>query len=237
MILDQRNTVCFDLDGTLLPFRQDMFIHAYFSRLAKRAIPYGFDADGIMKAVWAGTAAMMKNDGTVSNETAFWTVFEQLTGGHKAELEGVFREFYCQEFDEVQEILTARPDHRELLGALRERECGIVLATNPLFPPEAIRTRLSWVGLTPEDFDYITTYDNSRFCKPNPAYFPDILELIGRDGSECVMVGNNLIEDGSAAQVGMKVFLVTDHLEDGNKGDVNAFHHGPLSALQAWLLS
>jgi len=142
MILDQRNTVLFDLDGTLLPLQQEAFVNAYFSRLAKRAIPLGFDKEGIMKAVWAGTGAMMKNDGKAGNDTVFWTVFQQLTGRGKEELEETFRDFYCKEFDEVQEILTARPDHRALLDALRERECGIVLATNPLFPPEAIRTRL-----------------------------------------------------------------------------------------------
>ena len=61
--------------------------------------------------------------------------------------------------------------HRQLL-----RICGsLVLATNPIFPAVAVETRLGWVGLTGSDFDLVTTYENSRSSKPNPAYYQSIL--------------------------------------------------------------
>ena len=34
-------TVLFDLDGTLLPMDQEVFIKDYFGRLAKKLSPYG----------------------------------------------------------------------------------------------------------------------------------------------------------------------------------------------------
>ena len=37
------NTILFDLDGTLLPFWQDDFIHTYFKMLVACAAPMGYD--------------------------------------------------------------------------------------------------------------------------------------------------------------------------------------------------
>ena len=36
-------TVLFDLDGTLLPMDQDVFVKDYFSRIATKVAPAGYD--------------------------------------------------------------------------------------------------------------------------------------------------------------------------------------------------
>ncbi len=36
--------VLFDLDGTLLPMDQDIFVKTYFKGLAKALAPHGYDA-------------------------------------------------------------------------------------------------------------------------------------------------------------------------------------------------
>lgn len=77
------DTILFDLDGTLLPMEQDAFIHAYVKQLCARYVPCGFEKDDIVRALWAGTAAMVRNDGTCTNEERFWTVFDQLPGGQR----------------------------------------------------------------------------------------------------------------------------------------------------------
>ncbi|MBO4954530.1 MAG: HAD family hydrolase, partial [Clostridia bacterium] len=73
-------TVLFDLDGTLLPMDQDVFIGAYFKGLATFLAPHGYDPKALIDAVWAGTKAMIKNDGTKTNEKAFWQVFTSIFG-------------------------------------------------------------------------------------------------------------------------------------------------------------
>ena len=95
-------TVLFDLDGTLLPFDQEEFIHSYFKRLAIKLIPMGFEKDSLMKAIWTGMEAMTRNDGTKTNEVAFWEVFEGLLHTKRELLEDVFRDFYLNEFDGVR---------------------------------------------------------------------------------------------------------------------------------------
>ncbi|MDR3728722.1 MAG: HAD family hydrolase, partial [Oscillospiraceae bacterium] len=123
MILENRDTVLFDLDGTLLPFRQEDFVHNYFGRLVQKAMPLGFDKDTLVKAVWAGTGAMVENDGSKSNCQAFWEVFTHLTGRGREELEPVFLEFYQKEFDQVREVLRGSADRSGLMRELRRRGC------------------------------------------------------------------------------------------------------------------
>ena len=60
-------TVLFDLDGTLLPMDQEVFVQDYLGRMAKYLAPHGYDPDLLVKALWAGTGAMVKNDGAALN--------------------------------------------------------------------------------------------------------------------------------------------------------------------------
>ena len=61
-------TVLFDLDGTLLPMDQDVFTTGYFKSLCKKVAPLGYEPEKLVKAIWAGMAAMVKNDGSETNE-------------------------------------------------------------------------------------------------------------------------------------------------------------------------
>ena len=63
--------ILFDLDGTLLPMDQEVFTKDYFKRLAAKLLPHGYQADQLVDGIWAGTAAMVKNDGTCTNEGPF----------------------------------------------------------------------------------------------------------------------------------------------------------------------
>ena len=52
--------ILFDLDGTLLPMDQDLFMKAYFGGLAKKLAPAGYtDKKQLIDAIWSGTAAMI----------------------------------------------------------------------------------------------------------------------------------------------------------------------------------
>ena len=74
------SSVLFDLDGNLLPMDMDNFIKIYFGSLAKYMVPYGYEPESFIAAVWAGTKAMIKNDGTMANENRFWSTFASQLG-------------------------------------------------------------------------------------------------------------------------------------------------------------
>lgn len=229
-------TVLFDLDGTLLPFEQEEFIHSYFKRLAIKLIPMGFEKDALIKAIWTGMEAMIRNDGTKTNEVAFWEVFEGLLQTKRELLEEVFLDFYQNEFDEVKEVVKESINQRTLIENLKSKGYQLVLATNPVFPREAVATRLSWIQLSLDDFSYVTTFENSSYCKPSLGYYQDILQAIGKSPKECVMIGNNTLEDMISGELGITTGLVITNIENQNNYDVNQFTHGTLEEVVEKLL-
>ena len=228
-------TVLFDLDGTLLPMDQEVFVRTYLRLLAKKMAPLGYDPQRLTEAIWKGTAAVVKNDGVQTNEQVFWQVFRSLFGEAMMRDMPVFEAFYRNEFQQVAEVCGKNPAAAELIGNLQKRGLRLVLATNPLFPAVATHSRIRWAGLEPGDFALVTTYENSRRCKPDPDYYRDILEELGLTAEECVMVGNDACEDLAAAQAGLPVFLLTDCLICKPGCDISRVPHGGFGDLRSWL--
>lgn len=224
-------TVLFDLDGTLLPMDQEKFTRGYFGLLAQKLAPHGYEPKALVDAIWAGTAAMVKNTGEVTNETAFWQKFCALVGDRALEDKPLFDEFYQKEFQQVQAVCGFTPQAAEVVRRAKARGLRVALATNPLFPAVATESRIRWAGLSPDNFELYTTYENACHCKPNPDYYRDILDRLGIAPEECLMVGNDVGEDMVAQTLGMQVFLLTDCLINKEERDITAYPHGDFSAL------
>ncbi len=220
-------TLLFDLDGTLLPMDQKAFISAYFRELAAAAAPWGYDRDQLIPALWKGTEAMVRNDGGASNCERFWQRFAEELGKDVRGDEPHFDNFYATSFDNARRVVEPRRSAKPALEELRRKGYALVLATNPLFPRVAVERRLVWAGLDADLFDHITDYANSRFCKPNPRYYADILETLGKDAAEALMIGNNVSDDMAAAEeVGIKTYLVPDYLENEREIDIAPIRQG-----------
>ena len=228
-------TIMFDLDGTLLPMDQDVFIKVYFSGLAKKLAPYGYEPQKLLDTIYKGVAAMVANDGSCNNEAAFWNLFTSVYGEKAREHEPVFYDFYKNEFQQVKESCGFKKEAKEVVELCKEKGFRVVLATNPLFPSIATESRMQWAGLDKSDFEYFTVYENSRYCKPNPNYYKDILQAIGADGAECVMVGNDAKEDTVAKELGMQVFLLTDDLINKHNIDISVYPNGNFDDLKKWI--
>ena len=229
-------TVLFDLDGTLLPMDQDLFVKAYFKGLAFRLAPHGYDPQALIDSIWKGTAAMIRNDGSCTNEEAFWNYFASVFGENARSDEPKFREFYETEFQNVQKVCGFTPAAREIIDLVKSLGLRTILATNPIFPAIATETRMRWAGLTPADFEFYTTYENSTSCKPNPAYYTEILNKLGLRPEECVMIGNDAIEDTAALKAGIRqVFLLTDCLINKDGRDISNFPQGSFNELKEFL--
>ena len=228
-------TVMFDLDGTLLPMDQDQFTKYYFGLLAKKLAPYGYNAEQLVSGIWAGTAAMVKNDGSCTNEEAFWKKFCALMGEKVLGDKPLFEEFYRVEFQGARASCGFAPQAAGLVKKLKAAGYLVLLATNPIFPAIATESRIRWAGLEPEDFELYTTYENACRCKPNPDYYRDILSSMKLDPSECLMVGNDATEDTAAELAGMQVFLLTDCLINKENKDISRWPHGGFEELEKFI--
>lgn len=228
-------TILFDLDGTLLPMDQDIFVQDYFGRIAAKLAPRGYDAKKLIETIWRGTGVMVKNNGSKTNEEAFWEYAVSVYGDRIVQDKQFFDEFYETEFDKIKAVCGFHPAAARLVRSLKEEGRRVALATNPIFPARATQWRIRWAGLQPEDFELYTTYENSRYCKPNLDYYRAILKQLNVKAEECLMVGNDVGEDMVAAQLGIKVFLLTDCLINKTDADISAFPHGSFDALQQYI--
>lgn len=222
----QIKAILFDLDGTLLPMDQDIFIKAYFGALAKNLAQYGYKSEELISVIWNGTRAMIKNNGEALNEERFWNEFEGFYGKGARSEEKTLAKFYENDFDAVSASCGFSEKSKQVIELCKSLGYRVVLATNPVFPEIATRKRARWAGLDPSDFELITHYSNSRHCKPNIEYYKDILCELGLDGNECVMVGNDVSEDMIAKELGMRVFLLENHIINKNGDDISVYPHG-----------
>ena len=228
--------VLFDLDGTLLPMDQDEFTRGYFKLLAEKMAPHGYEHTKFIDAVWSGVAAMVANDGSKSNEEAFWGKFAEIYGKKAITDKPIFEEFYANEFEGAKNFCQYNSKAVKSVHKIKEMGYVTVLATNPLFPSTATEKRIRWGGFKPDDFELYTTYENSSYCKPNPDYYREILKRLGAKPEECLMVGNDVEEDMVAENIGMKVFLLTDCLINKEKRDISAFPNGSFEQLTEYVV-
>jgi FMN phosphatase YigB (HAD superfamily) len=200
--------VLFDLDGTLLDNDLAVFLPRYFQLLSARVSDF-IAPQQFIAHLMAATRMMLANDGRATNEAVFAEAFYPLLGRSRPELEPIFLDFYTHDFAALARYTRCRPEAREVVSAAFDLGYDVVIATNPLFPEIAIRQRLEWAGVGDFPYALVTTYENSRACKPNLLYYRQILETIRWEAGECLMVGNEPV-DLVAGAIGCPTYLVED---------------------------
>ncbi|MCF7923657.1 MAG: HAD family hydrolase [Candidatus Izimaplasma sp.] len=220
----------FDLDGTLLPLDEDIFIENYMKLIGKKFISLGYNPKTMIDRLWMGTKAMINNKGIDSNEAVFWETFytdkTKISGLKKA-----LEKFYENEFGETFKATKPSEYSRKIISLLQKRSKRIILATNPVFPLVATKQRIEWANLSVSDFEHITTYENSSFSKPNINYYKTIMNMFNLIPEETIMIGNDATEDMVAEELGLKTFLVTDCLKNKYDVDINNYQNGTLKEL------
>ena len=228
-------TILFDLDGTLLPMDQEKFLKAYIGGLAKAAEPHGYEPMTITSSILAGTAAMIKNNGEKTNEAVFWGALAKIYGEAVMEDVHIFDEFYQTDFQKIKDVCGFAPQASDVIAKIKEKGFRVALATNPLFPIVATESRIRWAGLEPKDFEVFTTYETSKFSKPNLNYYKEVLSELGLEPEECLMVGNDVADDMVVTKLGMNAFLLTDCMINTKNEDISSYPHGGFDDLIAYI--
>ena len=228
-----RPVVLFDLDGTLLPMDYLTFEKTYFTGLcgALRDV----SPEVLIRGIWAGVAAMVGNDGSRTNREVFAEVFSASTNLDYAGREEEFLRYYHTGFQKCRDVCTLTDVSGRIIDVLQKKGYTVAIATNPLFPQIATYSRLRWLGIDPERFPLVTTFETSCSAKPNPLYYREVCSRLGAVPLDCIMIGNDAQEDGAAASVGMEVILVRECLIDRTEHGADAFLSVPtLTELLAW---
>lgn len=201
--------VLFDLDGTLLRVQMTEFIPRYISGLARQCAaavaPKKFE-QAMLSAI--RSLIRFSGDGETTNEQRLFAMLAQQLAVPETVLRQAVESYRQNGLAELQPLVKEIPLATVILKECLQRQIPLVLATNPVFPEFMINARLQWAGLADLSFNYLTSYENSCYCKPQPGYFTAIAEQLGVAPEQCLMVGNDTQHDLAAHAVGMQTFLV-----------------------------
>ena len=231
-----RKNILFDLDGTLLPMDIDLFEKEYFMGLCK-CMKDRIDPKSLYQHIWGGTKQMILNTGPRTNMEVFRDYFNQNTSLDYDTCEPVFMDFYANEFQNCVNACKVSHLSKDIVSTLQEKGYNVAIATNPIFPQIATYSRLNWLGIDPKSFPLVTTFENSHSAKPNPAYYKEVCQILNVKPEECIMIGNDVAEDGIAQKLGMEVILIEDCLLNKDGLSLDTFQMGSLNNLLEWVKS
>ncbi len=230
-------TLLLDLDDTLLDTHMEAFIPAYLQKLASFLAEH-IAADALMRQLMQGTQQMMANtDPSRTLREVFDEHFYPPLGLEREALLPTIERFYDEVFPTLQDLTRPRPPAVELVEWALAQGYRVVIATNPLFPRKAIEHRMRWAGLPPEKYPFhlISSYETFHFTKPNPAYFAEILGLLGWPDDPVLVVGDDPDLDIRPAQrAGLPTFWVTSDPEAAS-ASLRPRAFGPLEEVRPWL--
>jgi len=215
----------FDLDGTLLPIDMNEFEKTYFGEMGNFFCDI-IEPKKLVECVWIAAKAMVDNLENRSNEEVFMDEFSKLIDGDINVYKERFDRFYDESFLKLKELVADVPIMRESIKILKEKGYNLVIATNPIFPLKSILHRIRWAGFEPEQFSYISCYENNRYCKPQIQFYEEVLENIGKRPEQCIMVGNDVQEDLVAGKLGMDTFLIEDYMLHRTDDEIKATYKG-----------
>ena len=230
-------TLLLDLDDTLLGNQIDTFLPAYLQALSGYLAQH-VEPDRMIAALLAATRRMVANqEPSCTLEEIFDEAFYPAIGVEKSRIRPVLDEFYERIFPSLRSLTQYRPEAVELVDAALDRGYQIAIATNPLFPRNALLQRLAWAGFDLEKYPFklVSSYENFHFSKPNPAYFAEVLASLGWPDGPVLMVGDDLKRDiNPAEQMGLSTFWIRSLDAEVPANDLTT-GQGGLSDLLPWL--
>ncbi len=201
--------VLFDLDNTLIHFSESRFAESYLARIT----PVFADImpqDKLVERLFLSTQLLMNNNGEMSNADYFMNSFSAGLDVSRDNLWKRFMDFYEAEFDRFRDIVSVPDGVHDVFLKLTDKGMKLVIASNPMWPSIVQMKRLAWAGLGDIEFDLVTDIENMSYCKPRLEYYLEVCRKIEVKPEECLMVGNDPVNDMIVASIGMKTYLVTE---------------------------
>jgi FMN phosphatase YigB (HAD superfamily) len=214
------------------------FVELYLKSICQSVCPYiNLAPETLEKAIINGFKEVSKNNGIITNKMKFWNAVATVAGPDIINEIPIFNGYFENEFILTKEATDRNPLVFDVVSILKNKGYNLVLATNPVFPKTAVERRLKWAGLDKDDFSFITTYETSKFCKPNPKYYEETCTLSNCLPEETLMVGNDVDEDMSAIKAGLSGYLVKDYMINRSESDYSGFNQGSFRDFYGFCIS
>lgn len=230
-------TLLVDLDDTLLGTQMEAFIRGYIGLLSQHMMPY-VDPSRMVPTLMSATQQMVVNrrpDRTL--EETFDQAFYPHLGIEKESVRASLEQFYQQIYPQLQPLTFSVPGVEFLFEEALRRGWRVAIATNPLYPRQAILHRLHWAGVRWDQapVEIVPSYETFHFAKPNPAYFAELLGRLDWPDGQIIMIGDATQEDVTgASEMGIPTFWINPDGQ-GTPAGLTPTGVGRLSTFLSWL--
>jgi FMN phosphatase YigB (HAD superfamily) len=206
--------VLLDMDNTLLVNPDIIFAKAFleqFDQHMRQMLQVEQASHGFRQAIQRMSQA---RDGSESNIALILRTLCEFMQRDTTAIQAAWESFYADKYPMLREYISPVAGASGLIQKLVDDGFTVVIATNPIYPETAIKQRLEWANLPTDDNVYalVTHAGNMHSAKPNPDYFAEILQYIGVEPHEALMVGDSLKSDIIPAQtLGIHPYQIHDH--------------------------
>lgn len=215
--------VLLDLDNTLIRNPDRAFAMAFLQQLDAFVVSQWQHTDFSRHLVSGIKAQQEPREPADTNYHVMRKAIQQTLDIDDTELRTILNTFYAEIYPRLRDCISPVHDASVLVDDLLASGYAVVIATNPLYPLDAVQQRLRWGGLPddPGTYALVTHLDNMHFSKPDPAYFAEILARVGIEPDEAVVIGDSLHNDIEPAR---QLGLHTYHISPDHNHTITALH-------------
>ena len=197
--MQQKFTILFDLDGTLIDTAPDLMnAHNYVMN------KYGYETkstEDIRKLIGKGSASLIGRSVWGQAKKEFSKVSDQ---DIKKEMVKEFIEYYGKNI-----ALESKPVNGvlEFLNWAKKNNISMGVCTNK---QEYLSVNLLKQLKIYDYFEYIAGSDTFDYCKPDPRHLTNVIEIMQGDIKKSLMIGDSETDAESAKAAGIPFILLED---------------------------
>ena len=205
--MEQKLTVLFDLDGTLVDTAPDL-IHAHNHVMKKFGYPTK-TIDDLKNAVGQGAKAMM------AKAHGEWKWFDEKI---KNEMSDEFISFYGKNILNESTLINGVKD---FLKWCKNNNISMAVCTNKT---EYLAVDLlKKIGIY-DFFEYVAGHNTFDYCKPDPRHLTSVVEILDGDLKKTLMIGDSETDANAAKAAGIPVILLEDGYTEKNTTEIYHNH-------------
>ena len=205
--MEQKLTVLFDLDGTLVDTAPDL-IHAHNHVMKKFGYPTK-TIDDLKNAVGQGAKAMM------AKAHGEWKWFDEKI---KNEMSDEFISFYGKNILNESKLIKGV---KEFLIWAKNENISMAVCTNKT--EHLAVDLLKKIGIY-NYFEYVAGHNTFDYCKPDPRHLTSIVEILDGNLNKTLMVGDSETDANTAKNAGVPIILLKDGYTEKNTTEIHHNH-------------
>ena len=211
--MNQKFTILFDLDGTLVDTAPDL-MHAHNHVMKKFGYPTK-SFEELKNSVGKGAGAMIGRSIWSQAKKELTSINEKV----KSKMTDEFITFYSKNILNESKLLIG------VIGFLnwcKKKNISMAVCTNKT--EHLAVDLLKKIGIN-DYFEYVAGYNTFEYCKPDPRHLTTVIEILDGERSKTIMIGDSETDANAAKAAEIPMILLEDGYTEKN---INEIYHNHL---------